>query len=248
MIGFSTGCLYRNIEPISKKAIKTIASTGCDAIELCAGLKERIPTLSSIGKDDLANFKYISLHAPCDISYGKNEEALNILKEIEENNKRLGFDCIVIHANNVTDWSVFSDFDLPFAFENIDKGKGLGETVEDMKKVFSFVNFKMVLDLTHAYTVDPSMELAKNLYKEFKERIFQIHLSGYYCHGEDSQQHYPINITKQEEILNAVKLDKTVIIESALPNYMECDKTKRIKDNLDAELKYVKDFISNKII
>ncbi len=243
MIGFSTGCLYKNLEPVSKKAVDMIASTGCDAIELCAGLKKRIEELALISKDDLSGFKYISLHAPDDLYYDDNKETLNVLKNIEKNHKRLNFDCVVVHPNVVVDWSVFDDFDLPFAFENLDKGKGFGESVEDIRKVFSFVDCNMVLDLTHAYTIDSSMGLAKNLYEEFYEKISQIHLSGYYCHGGDKQQHYPISITKQTDILNAVKLDKSIIIESVLPKCVESDDREWIRARLSEELTYVKDFL-----
>jgi len=245
-IGFSTGCLYKNMNPISKRAVEMIVSTGCNIIELGAGEKSRIYELSSIDKSDLSQFEYVSLHAPDDLIYDNNEETLEILKKISENHARLNFDCVVIHPDAVADWSVFDVFDLPIAFENVDEWKDFGKSAQDIKKVFGFGDYGMICDLTHAHTIDSSTKLARDLQKEFTERICHIHLSGYHCFGGDSQKHYPLYLTKQRELLDAVILDRPIVIESVLPKCIEGDEVEYMKDSLAKELGYVKGFFSMK--
>ena len=55
------------------------------------------------------------------------------------------------------------------------------------------------------------MGLAKDFYSKFKDRIAQIHLSGY------TGYHDPIFQTKQEEIIKAIQdFEVPIIIESVL--------------------------------
>jgi len=241
ILGFSTGCLYKNIEPISIEAVNSIKSTNCNAIELCASFKERVYQLNSINKSDLKNFDYISLHAPDDITYDDSQNARTILEEIAKQHEKLNFDLIVVHGHNITFRNTFKRYNLPIAIENHDKF--YGKNVEEMGLVFKKLDTNMVLDVLHSYIAGGSSKLTDELYSRFKERIVQIHLSGLGKH-DDSQQHYPINETKQEDILNSVPKNLPVIIESAFPKYQNLD---ILLNELKTEYSYVNNYLTRKM-
>jgi hypothetical protein len=239
-IGFSTGCLYKNIEPISVEAVNAIKSTHCNAIELCAGLRHRIYQLDSISNSDLENFDYISLHAPDDVVYDNSVGTKMVLDEIVRQHKRLDFDLIVVHGHNIVCKDVFKKYNLPIAIENHDKFFGRG--VEEMESIFKKFDTDMVLDVLHSYLVGKSSKLTNSLYSRFKDRIVQIHLSGLGKH-DDSQQHYPINETRQEDILDSVPKYVPIIIESVFPNYSDNEK---LLNELKVEYSYIKNHMTKK--
>lgn len=57
-IGFSTGCVYKNMEPCSPEAIAIIKKAGCDSIELCAIKPERLDYLENIDLKLLEDFSF----------------------------------------------------------------------------------------------------------------------------------------------------------------------------------------------
>jgi len=239
-IGLSTGCLYKNKGPISKDAINDISSTGCNAIELCAASKDRIYQLDSISNSDLKAFDYVSLHAPDDVIFDGSTNAKMVLDEILKQHERLDFDLVVIHGHNVVSRNVLKNYNLPFAIENHDTH--FGKNVAEMELVFKNFDGNMVLDVLHSYIAGKSSaELTKSMNDEFKNRIVQIHLSGLGVH-DDSQQHYPIYITRQLDILNSIPKNIPVIIESVLPKYDSIDK---VLAELKNEYSYVKSYLLN---
>jgi len=238
LLGFGTGCFYKNLEPVSKKAIALVRNTGCNAIELCAGRRERLDYLKTIPEEDLSSFSYVSLHAPDDVVYADDEQTRTVLDSIVTSHERLNFELVVFHPSKVQDKSVFKEYALPIAFENVDKG--FGQTPEEMGEFFSELDARMVLDVLHAHLVDPSNRIAGQFCSRFKDRICQVHLSGHQQHGKDQQQHYPLSETKQLELLVAVPPNLPVIIESVFPEYSGNDLDAWIKRQLKEEYDYVK--------
>lgn len=236
MIGFGTGSFYKNLQPVSKEATDLVKGTGCNAIEFCALNPERLDFFKDINVD---NFRHVSLHAP-DIEYRNDSFSLGVLNKIEKLHKRFNFKTVVVCPNYVVDFSVFEGFDFPLSFENMDKRKNFGTSVEDMRKIFNLLpNAKFVLDLTHVFTNDNSMKLAKEFVKEFKDRLVEIHLSGYRIHSDgDEQQHYPICVSKQKEILDSVPFGIPIIIESVFP------KTERIEEKLFDEVNFIRSYLN----
>ena len=236
ILGFSTGCLYKNLEPCSAEVVNLIMATNCNAIELCAIKPERLDYLNKIDVNLLKSFSYISLHAP-DINYKKDKLTLEVLDKIKKLHEKFNFKTIVICPNYVKDFSVLN-LDLPISFENMDKRKNFGTNMDDMKKVFTILpDSKMVLDLTHIFTNDPSMKLSRDFLGEFRDRIIEIHLSGYFIHQDgDEQQHFPIFISKQKEILDSMPKNIPIIIESVFPKI----EIMKLKNELLQELNFIK--------
>jgi len=79
---------------------------------------------------------HYSIHAPTRHPYQDDEESHRILKAIEKICTELPIKNIVIHPDNVVDWSVFGQYNyLPFSIENMDDRKKSYKSVEDIKKI-----------------------------------------------------------------------------------------------------------------
>jgi len=249
IIGLGTGAMYKLINPASLEAIKAVEKTGANAIELCGVRMERFHHVkhSFINIEDchVCNFDYVSLHAPNDHIYRNDNETLGLLYLLRSVHDELSIDNIVIHPELVEDFSVFEKVSLPLAFENMDWRKKDFKTVEQMKRVFDYG--KMVLDVTHAYTCDKSMDLCLDLIKAYLPQIAEIHCSGHYVHGEDEQQHFPASLEKDywdgdfphTQILSCVPANIPIIIESVFPK----DFT-NMQVGLNNEYNYIKKFLS----
>lgn len=222
LLGFSTGSLYKTHELISKEAFEAIRSLGCNAIELnCRNEDEILKLLTTIKPNDLAGFEYVSLHAP-------NVVNVNTLELLQRAQEIFHFKAIVIHPDEVENWEIFSRFELPFAIENMDWRKERGKYVDSLQTVFEKMDSKMVLDVNHCFTNDPSMLLAKDMVAEFGSRISQVHLSGF------ETFHEPLFKTGQVEIMDAIP-DKNlpIIIESGCETIEDAKK----------EFEYVKNYL-----
>jgi len=227
ILGFSSGCLFKTHDGMAGETFDVFKKIGCNAIEIMCHDVADIPKLAEISLEDLRGFEHISLHAPIfkDISA---EELEKMLRHIETAHKIIGFAYVVVHPDKITDWKIFSDFSIPFAIENMDNRKETCRNVADLKKVFEQVDMKMVLDVNHCFSNDPTMKLAGEFVEAFRERIVGIHLSGF------ETFHDPLYKTQQREIMDAV-FDKNlpIIIESGCQSVDDVEKEyEYIKNNL----------------
>lgn len=222
-LGFSTGALYKTHR--TKDALKLMRSLGYDTVELgFVKLKKgEEDWLDELTEKDLEGFEYVSLHAP-KFNYGKNEGTDSFFKKIRRIDNLRKLDVVVFHPDSVEDFSVFQGAGFNVALENMDDRKGSYDKPEDFDEIFSQANgYKLVLDVNHICTNDASMELAKGFYDKFKDRIVEIHLSGY------AGYHDPLFQTKQVDIIKAIQNLKTpIIIESVL-----------LPEDLEKERKYI---------
>ncbi len=180
-LGFSTGCFYKFIHPLSREAISVCRDFGFNAIELSVNSISDVALLAKITKNDLADFKYISIHGPGhDVMRAVDpKEYRKILDSFQKIYEEMNFDCLVLHPGEwIVDWEIFKKYSLPIAFENMDWRHKIASDIGSLKEIFLGKNFKMVLDLNHCYTHDPTMKLAASMYKEFKDIIKHYHLSG----------------------------------------------------------------------
>jgi len=226
-IGFNTG--RTDVIPFLEK-IKVFVELGCNAIEFSMMSLEEEDKLDKYW-DQIPwdKFVYFSVHAPVhEFIYRNDNKTNDFLRRLQERHNKYKFDLIVIHPNLVEDWSVFANYDMPFAFENMDHRNSYAKNVIDMKDVFSKAKAAMVLDVNHCFTNDPTMQLAKDFYVAFGHKMKEIHLSGY------DTFHEPLYVTKQSQIIDAIP-DKEIpiIIES----------TQKSLDDIVNEYKYIKDIL-----
>jgi hypothetical protein len=227
------------MEPVSNEAISLIKTVKCEAIELCAIKPERIDNLENINSKSLTDFKYVSLHAP-DITYENSVETNSVLEKIFSAQKKFHFNTIVICPNFVKDWTVFDHYSLPIAFENMDSRKSFGTTIKDIEFILKKKDFMVVLDLTHAYTIEKTTQLAQEFYNKFADLIVETHISGYAVHGEDEQQHYPAHLLKHQEIFKFIPKKVPIIIESVWPKVDKENKNEILREGLKKEFELVK--------
>ena len=237
--GFSTGCLYKNHDPLSPEAIDLVAQSGARLIELSAVMLERLPDLARIEPRQLAGFEYVGLHAPANLRYRNDAAAHEALRVLSEACERLPVRHVVFHPDTIEAWEVVEAAGLPAAFENMDRFKSFGRTMEDMEKILGAgKNRKMILDVAHAHTNDPSMRLARELLERFRDRIAAIHLSGCRSQKGGREHHVPLSLTLQEELFLPLPAGVPVVIESVWP---KTDSREELLNCLKKELRYVEE-------
>lgn len=240
LLGFSTGAMFRQVSSVSKEIIDICRKIGCNAIELNAKTDEEINLFDGLIKsgESLADFEYVSLHAPgYGINFRKDEKHRKVLNKLQEVYDHFGCKCLVAHPPEIEDWSVFDEFSFDLTVENMSEDNPMKFYLpEQLSKIFAKNSeYKMTFDVKHAFESNSErINLPRELYEEFKERIVEIHLSGY-----DSQatkhEHKPLVATNQPKIVNFVK-DKQhlpIIIES------DCENVEQMK----AEYEYIKNIL-----
>ncbi len=223
LLGFSTVSLYKTHPTISRETFAIFRSIGCNVIQLmCLTEEDILKLITEITVEDLAGFEYVVLHAP---TANINVSTLELLQRAQN---IFHFQAIVIHPSEIENWEIFSRFDLPISIENMDWKQERGKYVDSLQNIFEKIDAKMVLDVNHCFTNDPSLLLAKQMTDEFGPRISQIHLSGF------ETGHEMLFKTKQIEIMDAIaNKELPIIIES------ECE---TIQDAQN-EFAYVKNYL-----
>ncbi len=226
LLGFSTVSLYKTHPTISRETFEIFRALGCNVIQLmCLTEEDILKLITEITVDDLVGFEYIVLHAP------PNNITANTLELLQRAQDIFHFQAVVIHPGEIENWEIFSRFNLPISIENMDWKQERGKYVDSMQAIFEKIDAKMVLDVNHCYTNDPSMLLAKEMSSEFGARISQIHLSGF------ETGHEMLFKTKQTEIMDAIENKNLPIILESF-----CETVEDVK----AEFEYVKDYLFGK--
>jgi len=204
IIGFSSGCLHKTHDRFVRETFDVFRNLGCNALEIMFHDFEDAEKLEALSPEDIRGFEYVSLHAPA-FERIPEGELRGVLEKIERACLRLGIDSVVMHPDKFKDWGVISEFAIPLAIENMDNRKESCKNAEDLRKIFEETDARMVLDLNHCFSNDPSMKLADELIEVFQDRIVEIHLSGF------ETFHDPLFKTRQQEILEKV-FDKDILI------------------------------------
>ena len=209
-IGFSHGCAFKLTDPYAESNINVFKSCGCNAIEInCHSVREleKFDGLMGI----LDDFEYKSIHLPVGMKYKNDRATHSVLESIASYYKKIGASLAVVHPDLVDDWRIFDRYaSVAWAIENMDDRKKTFKGADDLKRFFTnHENWHLVLDVGHCNANDKSMALADCLISEFKNRIKEMHLSGY------TTFHDPLYRTEQVEIIERCKnLDVPIIIES----------------------------------
>lgn len=171
-----------------KRSLKTALRHSTDAIELGFTALNEIHYSAEI-VDIFKQFTYRSIHLPV-VYYEENQMYFltyphirieNSLKVIDKFIEQTNPHTVVMHPDQIVDftWAV-KRYGPRLAFENMDKNKQFGKTLEDMSKVFEKCpSARWVFDLNHIYTNDNSMQLAHDFYNLFSNRLAHYHISGY---------------------------------------------------------------------
>lgn len=199
-IGFSV--TFNSVKgiPFYLNLLQEMLLENCKAVEVHAYNLDRFEQHQSI-IDLIKKFDFISVHySGHDINYHIDLAS------------KIGAHALTIHPNFVSEWIKASKslFCL-ISFENMDWRKKFGTNVDDMKSVFKQIpDASWTFDLNHIYSIDPTMKLADDFYRSF-DNLSHYHLSGF---KDNSLPHTQLYETKQDIIIQSVKKDSPIIVES----------------------------------
>lgn len=204
----------------AKAALEINMKIGANAMEFNDSNIELFDGNISALDSQAVPLDHVSLHGRGG-PYRNDDATKRVLEKYLELHKIYTFKCIVIHPRDVEDWTLFKNYNLPFAIENMDNREARGITVAEIKNIVEETGFNVVLDANHCFTIDPTMKLAEDFIEEFGTKVIQVHISGYSDPGIPGR-HVPLFKTKQDIIIHAVKkLNLPFIIESSLANKTE---------------------------
>ncbi len=233
IIGLSSGNFYRLLPKKHHNSLPHNLSFWKkdygNAIEIHCSNEKNVDYL--LDKDvNFSFFQYVSVHAP-KISYQKEKQTKKILEKFKLMKNKYNIQNFVFHVEKNVNWSLFDNFkDIPISLENMDKDKDVGKSLEEVEKIISKHNFTLTLDLQHCYTNDKSMQLAVDFHNKFKSIIISYHISGF-C---DKIKHYPLFKTRQNEIMDAIKIKNIpIIIESTFDHINDAEQ----------EISYIKNIL-----
>jgi hypothetical protein len=180
--GFSTGSLALGDFHL---ALQMLNNTGIHLIELSALRERELPILESSFEDlKLAQFEYVSVHAPSRISVNNEEAVVASLKHIV-NRKHWP---IIVHPDAILQPELWAGLGEHLVIENMDKRKAAGRTVHELERVFeTFPDAKLCVDLGHSQQVDPTMSEAALILRRFQSRLQQLHVSEVNSHSTHSR-------------------------------------------------------------
>ncbi len=219
MIGISLGFLPK-LGYSFKEALALASAHNITAIEIPAiFLKEETPP-------SISNFDWVSIHAES-FPHEKTLEAQINLNDLLSVHRIRPLDLVVFHPDQITNFKQFASLPFSIAFENSDQYKATFQRPEEFKKIFNISKkFKLVLDVNHAYANDPTLSIAQSFYRNFKDRLAEIHLSGYRI------RHDPLFRTQQIKIIQAIQRPAPPIILEGIG----------ASDEIELELSFVKSF------
>lgn len=227
-IGFSTGALAfadfrRGAEMITRRGIRFI--------ELSALRQEELsPLFYGLDQLDLSDFAYISIHAPSEINPNDEEATVKMLRTMSQR----GWP-IILHPDAVHDFSLWRTLGSFLCIENMDKRKALGRNVEELNQVFEKLpDAKFCFDIGHARQVDPTMNGAYFLLKEFEKKLIQVHLSEV----NTSSKHDALSLASIlafQEVAEMIPETIPIILETTIP-----------EDKMEAEIERALEALSIK--
>jgi sugar phosphate isomerase/epimerase len=208
-IGFSTGALARS-DVVT--ALEWLRETNADAVELSAlRLPELAPLVGLVEALDLANYQFISVHAPGRIAPSEERVVVGLLREFTGR----GWP-IVLHPDAISDISLWADFGPNLLLENMDKRKHMGRTVEELETLFRLLpEARLCFDIAHARQVDGTMTEAYRILKKFGARIAQIHISEV-TSSSGHDRISPAASRAFQKVAALIPLDVPVILESRI--------------------------------
>jgi hypothetical protein len=170
-IGFSTGALALGD---FDRGLSLISDRHTKAIELSALREKELPGLmSALDRLHLEGYQYISVHAPSRLQTMKESVVADLLRPCIERKWS-----VVLHPDAIGDHGCWRDFGRFICIENMDKRKEAGRTATELRRHFQELpDASMCLDLAHARQVDPTLGIARDMIREYGERIVQLHLS-----------------------------------------------------------------------
>jgi hypothetical protein len=155
--------------------VRAACGVSTHAVELAALDAPELESLAAYfaGRPPLP-FRHLSVHAPIKGALGTDAEQVAALRALPQEVRTL-----IAHPDLVADPTPWRALGRRVVFENMDDRKAFGRTADDLDALFAAVpEAGFCLDIAHAHTNDPSLELATELLDRFRGRLREVHLSS----------------------------------------------------------------------
>lgn len=177
-VGASTGC-FSSLRGDWPELVTAAHEVSSYAAELAAlQVREFEGLLAFLDLEPALPFNDLSVHAPT-----KGLRDPGHLRALLER-LPLNVETIVVHPDTLGDGDDLAALGSRLAVENMDGRKAFGQTADDLAAVFSRLpDAGFCLDIAHAWSIDPSMALARELIDRFASRLREVHLSSLSADG-----------------------------------------------------------------
>jgi hypothetical protein len=206
-IGFSTGALaYSDF----RLGLEILQRKGTKLVELSALREAELgPLVSALDSLDLSEMDYVSVHAPSKYDPGQEPEIIALLEPVVER----GWP-IILHPGAICDFSSWKAFGELLLIENMDKRNRTGRSARELQEIFrNLPSAGLCFDIGHCRQVDPTMNEAYLILREFPHKLRQLHVSEV----NSRSTHDPLSsasITAFEMVAGLVPEHIPIILES----------------------------------
>jgi hypothetical protein len=208
-LGASTGILpSRGNWPA---LVQEAAAVSPFAAELAALDEPELPALEAfLASSGRLPFRYLSVHAPSkNRTIGEAELGARLAALPPQ------VSAIVVHPDTIQEVALWRALNGRCVIENMDDRKALGQTADDLAPFFAALpTAGLCLDVAHAASIDPSMDLAEELLDRFGSRLRHLHVSSLV-----DGAHAPVTLDDVERFRPILRrcVDVPWILEAPLP-------------------------------
>jgi hypothetical protein len=161
------------------------------AIELSALSEDELGGLEEYMRAEPAlPFRYLSIHGPSKARRLPEEDLVAHLQRLAAD-----ADAVVMHPDTIEDPLAYRPLGRKLVLENMDERKASGRNVHELEPFFGELpEAGFCFDIAHAWSIDPSMNLADELLSAFGQKLRHVHLSSL---SPDSH-HIPLSVSDED--------------------------------------------------
>ena len=210
-IGFSSGALaYADF----RRGVAMLLGKDIHLLELSALRENELdPLLDSLDELDLAQFKYVAIHAPSGFNREREEFMVDRLAAAVFPRKWP----VILHPDAVHNAGLWRKLGRFLCIENMDKRKPIGRTADELARIFElFPEATLCFDIGHARQVDATMTEAYLILTSYRDRLQQVHLSEV----NTRSKHDPLSVTSVlafRDVADLIPPQIPIILETPVP-------------------------------
>lgn len=190
-VGASTGYMLSN-RGDWLALVEEASRVSSFAVELTALGEDELPALLRfLGEEPPLPFRYVSVHGPSKERRMLEDELVSRLAGLPA-----FVDAIVLHPDQMENPAHYEALGGRLLIENMDSRKEAGKYADELERLFEQLPAAgFCFDVAHAWTVDPTMGLGRDLLDRFADRLKHVHLSSI----SENLEHVPLS-EEQEEL------------------------------------------------
>jgi sugar phosphate isomerase/epimerase len=173
-MGMSTG-VFGDLRGAWQELVAEACRVSTHAVELSALSEPELAGLMGyLAAKPRLPFRYVSVHAPVKNRRLDDDNSARTLGQLP-----LWVRSIVAHPDALAQLAPYRALGTRLVVENMDDRKSTGRTADELETVFDELpDAGFCLDVAHAHSIDPTMQIANELLDRFRARLRQVHLSS----------------------------------------------------------------------